>query len=990
MYTKTKMNNFFKNRNLLYAKIVFGIILLVGFSFGTSKAQIIVNGSQTAAVLAQKLTGPGVTVSNPVLTCANNAEGTFTVVSSNLGLDSGIILTSGQAQTIGTTIGCNAAGGVYTTANNTGGDVDLSIVCALPTQDKCILEFDFIPLGDTVKFDYVFGSCEYQGFTCSSFGDAFGFFISGPGIVGPFTNSSKNIALVPGTNCPVGVNTINGSTQNPCGPVNAPCAPPNNVLFNNNISGATVAYNGFTDVLTAIAVVVPCSTYHLKLAVADASDQSLDTGVFLKAGSLSSNAVTFTPLSSLASPNQYIVEGCAPGFIKVVRAVPTPLPYPVNYTLGGTATYGIDYNITHLPIPTGVPGTVTIPAGDTVAYIQINALTDAFAEGTETVVVTQLAPCSSVAVGSASLDITDSILAHIVTPDTAICIGDVVNLAVFGSDSLTYFWTPATNISNPNIKEPTVSPTVTTTYVMHVFQPFSGCDTLTDTIVVTVKPPPVVNIGNDTIICMNQALQFNPTINPVQPYLYSWTGATQFLNATNIINPVGTFTQVGTFQLILNVDPTSVAGCAGADTINIDVLPNDFILHNNDTAICKGKSVQINVTGPPQFTYQWVPSTYLNNPTIQDPTSTPDTSITYTCNATFMGCVPMSHSFHIDVQPNPIVNAGFDRTICNWDTVRLLGSVLPAWYTQYSYNWTFADDISNPAILDPYFDGHSSQTLTLTVTTPAGCIDSDKVSITVNPTEFMNIKPADTIICPHSSVQYRMIDDFGTIDNFPGYKFLWTPSIALNNATISNPISTPSVPIDYTVYTTSTTGCIDTDIVRINVVSDAVLDAGTDQTIYPGETAYLVANGNCSKFLWFPPYQLSDVTLKNPLATPLVTTKYYVMGQTEYGCTETDSITVNVSPETIIDIPNAFSPGSGTSINDELKIIIRGQVATLNYYRIFNRWGQMIFETKDIRKGWNGRFNNVPQPIGSYVYTISAITSNGKKFEKTGNVSLIR
>jgi gliding motility-associated-like protein len=981
------MNKVNKNIKSQFLKSIYLVLILLIIS-NLSKAQITVNGSQTANALAQMLTGPGVIVTNPVLSCPQNAEGKFFVTTSNLGLDSGIILTSGQAQTIGTNIGCNFTSGVYTTVNISGSDVDLALLTAPQTaNDKCVLEFDFVPSGDTVKFEYVFGSSEYQTFTCS-IADVFGFFISGPGITGPFSNNSKNIALVPGTNCPVGVNTINGSTQNPCGNVVAPCAPPNNALFNNN-TGATVSYNGFTDVLQAIAVVVPCSTYHLKLGIADASDQILDSGVFLKAGSLSSNAVTFTSLSPLTAPNPYIVEGCAPGFVKVRRAVVTPIPYPVSYTLSGAATYGTDYTISHFPDPSGVPGTITIPANDSVAYIIINPIQDGITELTEDVIITQLAPCSSQAVGSASIDISDSIKVNIITPDTAICIGQSVNILVNGSDSLVYFWTPNSNINNVNFKEPTVSPVVTTTYTLGVYQAFSGCDTLYKSITITVKPPPLIFIGNDTTICKDQVMNFNALVIPAQAYNYTWSGATQFLSATNIPNPVGTFNTVGSYQLILNVNPVSVTACGGADTVNIEVLPNDFTINTPNTAICKGQSLNITTTGPSQFTYIWSPSQYLNNPNSPNPISTPDTSITYTCTATFLGCIPMVHSVSIDVQPNPIVNVGPDRIICNWDTVRLNGIVSPLWYQNYTYTWTafnFSSNtsLSSNSILDPVFSGNNTIGLTLTINTPVGCKDSDKLIITVNPTEFANITPTEKTICPHESVQYSMTG-VGA-----GYTYLWTPPYSLNFDNINNPISSPAAPVDYTVYTTSTTGCIDTDIVRINVASGGIIDAGPDQTIYPGEKAFINATGNCSQFEWFPPYQLSNINISNPIATPTATTKYTVKGATEYGCIVTDSININVAPEAIITIPNAFTPGNGTSANDVLKILTKGTNITLNYYRIFNRWGEMIFETKDINKGWDGTHKGAFQPIGTYVYSISAVTSFGKKFEKTGNVSLIR
>jgi hypothetical protein len=251
-------------------------ILLIVFFVHQINAHIAITPNQTAAALAQSLVGAGVTISNPTINCGANGNGLFVVTppnTTNLGLGAGIILTSGNSAL--------AAGPSGTTSVSTGNgaDPDLTILAGQTTFDKCILEFDFVPLGDSIKFDYVFASSEYQSYTCSNFNDVFGFFISGPGIVGPFSNNSKNIALVPGTACPVGVNTINGSTASPCGNVNAPCSPPNNALFVNNIGGTSVVYNGFTQVLTALAAVTPCVSHHLKLAISDAFDQILDSGV---------------------------------------------------------------------------------------------------------------------------------------------------------------------------------------------------------------------------------------------------------------------------------------------------------------------------------------------------------------------------------------------------------------------------------------------------------------------------------------------------------------------------------------------------------------------------------------------------------------------------------------------------------------------------------------------------------------------------------------
>ncbi len=991
-----RINYTFKRIKGALSKALFFILVFSAASVST-KAQLTVVGSQTANDLAQMLAGNGVTVTNAVFSnCEPVAEGKFWVTPpnvSNLGIDSGIVLTSGTAQNGAPGVGVNAPAGVNTTSHISNySDVDLAVLAGFPSRDACVLEFDFVPLGDTVKFDYVFGSCEYPDFTCSSFNDVFGFFINGPGINGPFTNNSKNIAIVPTTtDCPVGVNTVNlptpggncCNTNQICYNATPPCATLTAAqmatFFVCNGAGTTVMYPGFTSVFTAYAVTVPCSTYHLKLAICDASDQALDSGVFLKAGSLSSNSIVISAISSLVTPYPYIVEGCAAGFIKVKRSVATPFPYTMNYSVGGNATYPADYSLT--TIPPGAPfGQVTIPAGDTVAYLAISALQDGLTEGIEEIKIYEYAACSNSIVDSVSLFISDSIMMNIITPDTAICAEDSVHILVNGSDSLQYTWTPITNINNPNIKEPTVSPNVSTSYIVCASFPLAGCAPTCDTIDITINQPPDVFISNDTIICKDMAVQFNPVITPAQTYTYSWGGTgVGFLNAANIPNPIGTFTNQGDFTLTLHVEPQAV-GCAGDDTINIKVLPNDITLHNGDTSICKGGQVQINVTGDPLFSYNWTPPLYLNNPNIEDPLSIPDTSVIYTVTATFPGCIPMIKSFSIDVQPNPIVNVGPDREVCDWDTLQLHANVIPAGYPNYSYSWSPAQGLTNPSVQNTVFNGHTSGIYTVVVSTPVGCKDSDMLAITVRSVEFADVTPSESTICPKNTVQYQASG---------GVSYVWVPGTYLNDSLISNPISSPIAGVDYTVYSTSNYGCTDTDIVRIQVVSDALLDAGDDMTIYPGETAQLYAAGNCSFFTWTPAAFLSNDKIRNPIATPPVTTQYFVVGTTEYGCEAIDSVTIRISPESILDLPNAFSPGAGTSINDELRIIVRG-MATLNYFRVYNRWGELVFSTSDINKGWNGQYKGKPQPLGVYVYVLDAATSTGKKIFKQGNITLIR
>ena len=971
----------------------------IGFSQMTS----VVN-TPNATSLAQMMAGTGVTVSNAGFfgQCDSSVSaGKFYATPNTVfGLDSGVVLSSGNIVTTGVTYGVNiplasspglcGAPLFASSVTNGNSDPDLFILGNGPAiQDACVLEFDFVPLGDTVKFDYVFGSEEYATFNCS-INDIFGFFISGPGITGPFSGalSAANIALIPGTNYPVAISTINngaGATPgNPCYNNTGGLGPFTNLYVSNvdsfNIGVLTgMSYTGFSKKLTALAVVQPCSTYHLKLAVSDASDQVYDTGVFLKAGSLSSNAISFTPVSNLLNPYPYIVEGCASGFVKVTRPVGGPLPYVINYQLGGVATYPGDYAVTTIP-PGSPVGQVTIPAGDTLAYIVFTALQDGINEPDEEIKIYQLAPCSGNIVDSVSLFISDSIKMHIITPDTTVCREDSVQILVSGSDSLIYNWTPITNISSTTVKQPTVSPNTTTQYIVCASLPLSGCAPKCDSITISINQPPTVSIGNDSIVCLGMSIPFNPTITPNQPYTYTWsiTGAGT-LSSLNTLNTTATFNSTGNAEIILRVEPQAL-GCQGDDTMQVLVLPNDITLFNGDTTVCQGSTVQITVGGHPLFQYNWFPSTYLNNPTIDNPLSIPDSSISYTVVATFPGCNPMTKSFSIDVQPVPVISAGADREMCDNDTVQLHVIVDPTWYPNYSYAWTPSADLNNGALQNPIFSGHTNTNMQVIVSSPIGCSDTDLVLVTVFPTEFAIITPETTTICPRDSVQFNAIG---------GVSYVYTPGLYVNDSTIANPIGSPISTTTYTVYSTSALGCVDTDLVKIAVAAEGVIDAGDDVTLYPGETTEFMPLGNCSFFMWFPDYHLTDKNIKNPISSPPVTTKYIVTGTTEFGCPAYDSLTVFVSPETILDLPNAFSPGSGTSMNDELRIIKRG-IATLNYFKIFNRWGQMIFSTTDINQGWNGQFNGVPQPLGTYVYLIDATTSTGKKFYKQGNVTLIR
>ena len=941
----------------------------------TINAQVNVTANLTAQQLAAILVGSGVTVSNETLNCGVDGSGRFDVVTSNLGLDSGIVLTSGYCNTTsGTHIGVNGQEGVQfpSTSSGNGGDNDLNILSGVTTFDKCILEFDFEPQGDSIKFDYVFGSVEYTGYSCTGFNDVFGFFISGPGYT-----TLTNIALIPGTNIPVAINSTTDTSVNnvwdvtPC--TNMGTGSPFSQYYVDNVGGQTITYNGFTTVLTALAAVQPCSTYHLKLAIADGSDPILDSGVFLKAGSLTSNSISVESYGGggLVAPEPYCVRGCLPGQFIFHLGTPSNFPYVIHYDLGGTAVMGYDY--------ANIADSVIVPAGDTMFTIDINGLVVPPA-GPKTVEVYLISPfnCNgSFYVDTAVLTIYDSLYARILTPDTAVCRYESVQIQAEADTILSILWTPNATLNNDTILNPVATPSTNTTYTMVASLPGSGCPPVHDQITISIADEPVIDLGPDIAICTGASHQFNPTVTPNnQTYSFSWSPGTD-LDNTMIANPTTTPTGDITYSVI--VTPT-LALCPGYDTINVHVIPNDFTLENTDTAICKGAVVQVRANGPTEFQYQWIPTAGVSNAFIIDPVITADTTTTYIITASHPNCPDIVKSFEIDVQPTPSVFMGPDMEICQFDSLHILADVVPDWYTGYSINWE-PDYLDS---LNPYhvvFDEDVDGQVIATVSTPAGCVGADTVNVIVHPNDFGTASPLNADLCPRDTLQ---------LTAGGGVTYSWTSDIGLptlNDVTSSNPVAFPMTDVLYTVIITDQYGCTDTFNVDVSVHSNAIISMEDSVRLYPGETFQINTGGNVFYYNWFPPDGLSATNIGNPVANPAVDTRYYVEGTTEWGCKTMDSIDVFVNTESIVDMPNAFSPGS--SPNGELKIVKKG-IASLKYFRIFNRWGQVVIETTDINKGWDGKFNGEPQPMGVYVYTIEAFTSTNERFYKQGNVTLIR
>ena len=1132
------------------------LVFLVALSLSTN-AQITVTGGYTAAQMAAKLTGAGVTVFGATLTCPADAYGEFVVVSSSLGLDSGIVLTNGTAVTTTTTVGVDITNGLTAgdlsnfastdnTSSSTGGvgDPDLTALAGLPTFDACILEFNFKPAGDTIRFRYVFGSEEYTDFTCTTFNDVFGFLISG----GAYTTPT-NVALVPGTTIPVCINSVNcgatgGGSLSTCTALGT--GSPFCAYYVNNFAGTTVSYDGLTTVLTAQALVSPCDTYHLKLGVADASDHVLDSGVFIEAGSLTSRPpVTISGVGLSGLP--YCVRGCSGATFQFTTPVAQDTPIVVHYNIVGTAINGYDYSM--------IPDSIIIPPFTLSTILNITP-TVVTPTGSKTVTLEIMVqdPCHPgvFTIGALStITILDSFTMKIITPDTAICNGEFAHIIAIGdtifTNSIHYLWSPSGTVSNDTILSPIVTPTVTTTYTLtgstlaalgcapehstitvSVFNAlaittdsalvktcvgvpvdlhaYATPDTTplqfiwsppaylsndsvynptvdplapgnytytitvypiavptcisTQSLTVHVLPNDFVLNNNDTAICLGQSVMgsitgpaefsyfwtpvtgvsnpfiTNPVLTPgvtttyvanatyahcpemshaftievdtLAPafnfidticlgmsdsfniavagpdtgsnyYHYQWTPPGTDISNDTIPNPVITPATVGIHNYTIFVHPHAL-GCQTTDVVTIDVLPNAISVRPTDTAICLGQVVQVVGIGDPSFSYQWIPTAGIAGSTVLNALITPDTSALYTVTASFHRCPDMHATLNLDVQPNPSVYIGGNRFLCQYDSLHIHAITTPEWYGSYIYSWTPVANLDNSTSSTVVFTGGTTTELYVNVTTPAGCSTKDSALITLTPGNFASILH-DTDFCPHDSLVLSPTAIVG------GVTYHWYPSFYLSDSLGGNPVIKPIATQTYTIIASTPNGCLDTLSFTATVHPAAVILMADSATITPGESYHISPSTNCTSLQWFPSTGLDNVNITDPTANPEVSTQYFVKGVTDWGCIANDSISIFVDESSSIAVPNAFTPGTGT--NSEFKIIMKG-IATLNYFRIFNRWGNLLYETNQLENGWDGTFKGQPQPFGVYIYEIQAVNTSGKIFTKQGNLTLIR
>ena len=516
----------------------------------------------------------------------------------------------------------------------------------------------------------------------------------------------------------------------------------------------------------------------------------------------------------------------------------------------------------------------------------VNPVTRAFPSVTTTYTLTTTWGAHCIATKTINIPVTPLAIPN-AGPDSSYCTGQTA-IPLSASGGVTYQWTPSAGLSNPNIANPVASPSVTTNYIVAVG--VAGCSkTKQDSIVVTVRPKPVLTITNDTLICSIDTLQ----LNAAGASNIAWT-PNYNINNTTIGNPLVSPDVPTTYH----VHMTDTHGCYQDDSVFVDVKHVVTIDAGADTSICATEGFNL-TTSSDALHFLWTPATFLSSDTVKNPFANPPVTTTYTVVANIGKCQSQS-DVKITVAPYPPAFAGNDTTVC-------IG-------------------------------------LNTQITASGGSI------------------------------------------------YEWTPTIYLSNPFIANPqVIQPTSSILYTVTVKDTLGCVKAvkDAVLVQVIQLLQVDAGpADTSITEGEPFLMHASGAFT-YEWSPGTWLSSTTSATPVSTPDDNITYYLIGTDRNGCKGSDSINVRLyrlDPDMYV--PTAFTPNNDGN-NDVIRPILLG-MRSLSYFKVFNRFGELMFYTTEKEKGWNGIYKGKPQDPATFVWMAEGVTFKGVRKTKKGYVVLIR
>lgn len=526
--------------------------------------------------------------------------------------------------------------------------------------------------------------------------------------------------------------------------------------------------------------------------------------------------------------------------------------------------------------------------------------------------------------------------------------------------------------------------------------------------VIRINPVPSATIDGDATVCANTP---SPQViftasGSVPPYLFTYNingGPNQTISSgTGNWAAVPAPTSVaGVYRYALvSVSDGSSTACSSLqpDTVTIQVNPIPNATISNGASLClNDPSPRILFTGsggtaPYTFWYRLIPgpdqtirTVFGDTVSIPVPTNQSGTfsyALWKVNDGTTTACSRLLYDTTVFiVHPLPPVYAGPDRDLCQGSSVQLVASGAA------QYNWSPAVGLSCNTCPNPVASPTDTMQYVVRGTSAFGCVASDSLLIRVIKPFPMFHSPDDTI-CVGGTVNL----------NASGAKnYLWSPAAGLNRTDIASPIASPQTTTTYRVIGYDDQRCFaDTAYIVISVGQYPVVDAGPDLHLATGDIVTLntgIQNGPIVSWLWEPATDLSCNTCPAPRLTVHDDITYKVTVTNNYGCVASDFVHISTFCKSAqVFVPNAFTP-DGDGYNDVL--MVRGKGIHINYFRIFSRWGELVFERKnfspnDPQFGWDGTIRGVKAPPDVFVYTAEVVCDNRVQYTLKGNTSLLK
>ncbi len=475
--------------------------------------------------------------------------------------------------------------------------------------------------------------------------------------------------------------------------------------------------------------------------------------------------------------------------------------------------------------------------------------------------------------------------------------------------------------------------------------------------------------------CQNIPVQFTDLTTAVYgaPNKWNWTfgDPSSPSNTSNIKNPTHIYGAVGTYNVVFIVETNK--GCIDTLTKPITILDQPPLTVSNDTLICIIDTLQIFANGTGSFF--WSPNYNINNVNSASPLVSPDVTTTYRVLLTDpFGCTA-TDSVKVNVVSFVTMFGGNDTTICRTDSI-----ILQLTSDALNYLWTPAAGLSNPNIKNPKASPLVTTTYTV-VGTIGKCMAQHAIKVTPIPYPVANAGP-DQTICLGESAQ---------LNASGGSIYSWSPTAFLTAANIPNPLSVkPTDNVRYIVTVRDVLGCPKPikDTMILSVAKIKAQAGPRDTSVVLRQPLQLNASGSIN-YSWTPINWLSNPLISNPIALPQNDIEYVVRVSNNAGCFDTDSIRVHVfkvNPDLFI--PNAFTP-NGDGNNDIFRPIPIG-MKSVDLFRVYNRWGQMLYSGTGNGSGWDGKFAGKPQEAATYVWYAEGVDYTNKRIKRKGSVILIR